>query len=129
MKGSYQELRKKWQHRFSNYITICCHGNHWSDLAKFRTHLSFYACPYACKYEKDQVKIAEKRKCDDFIFSIISGIFFFRRSMAANCEVHGPISPTFEIFKALMYTIVTCKYETKPIKTVRENMITPFFPL
>ena len=38
--------RKKWQHRFSNYNTICCHGNQWSDLAEFRTHPSFYACPH-----------------------------------------------------------------------------------
>ena len=34
---------KKRQHRFSNYNTICCHGNQWSDLAEFRTHPSFYA--------------------------------------------------------------------------------------
>ena len=34
---------KKWQHRFSNYNTICCHGNQSSDLAKFLTHPSFYA--------------------------------------------------------------------------------------
>ena len=39
---------KKWQHRFSNNNTtcICCHGNQWSDLAEFRTHPSFYACPH-----------------------------------------------------------------------------------
>ena len=38
--------KKKWQYRFSNYNTICCHGNQRSDLAKFRTHPSFYACPH-----------------------------------------------------------------------------------
>ena len=37
---------KKGQHRFLNYNTICCHGNQWSDLAEFRTHPSFYACPH-----------------------------------------------------------------------------------
>ena len=37
---------KKGQHRFSNYNTICCHGNQWSDLAEFQTHPSFYACPH-----------------------------------------------------------------------------------
>ena len=37
---------KKGQHCFSNYNTICCHGNQWSDLAEFRTHPSFYACPH-----------------------------------------------------------------------------------
>ena len=37
---------KKWQHRLSNYNTTRCHGNQWSDLAEFRTHPSFYACPH-----------------------------------------------------------------------------------
>ena len=37
---------KKGQHRFSNYITICCHGNQWSDQVEFPTHPSFYACPH-----------------------------------------------------------------------------------
>ena len=37
---------KKWQHSFSNYNTICCHGNPWSNLAEFRTHPSFYAYPH-----------------------------------------------------------------------------------
>ena len=27
-----------------------------------------------------------------------------------------------------MYIIVTCKYEMNPIKNVRENVMTPFFP-
>ena len=37
---------KKWQHRFSKYNTICCHGNQWSDLDEFQTHPSSYACPH-----------------------------------------------------------------------------------
>ena len=37
---------KKWQNRFSNNNTICCHGNQWSDLAEFQSHPSFYACPH-----------------------------------------------------------------------------------
>ena len=36
---------KKGQHLFQ-IITLCWHGNQWSDLAKFRTHPSFYACPH-----------------------------------------------------------------------------------
>ena len=54
--------------------------------------------------------------------------FFFRRSRGANSVVHGPISPYFELIQALMYIIVTCKYEMNPIKNVRENVMTPFFP-
>ena len=52
--------------------------------------------------------------------------FFFRRSRAANSVVNGRISPNFELIQALMYIIITCKYEMNPIKNVRENVMTPF---
>ena len=48
--------------------------------------------------------------------------FFFRRSRAANSVVHGRISPNLELNQALMYIIITCKYEMNPIKNVRENV-------
>ena len=48
--------------------------------------------------------------------------FFFRRSRAANSAVHGRISPNFELIQALMYIIITCKYEMNPIKNFRENV-------
>ena len=68
---------KKWQHRFSNYNTICCHGNQSSNLAEYRTHQSFYACPHCLQVWKgsDEKKL---RKCDDIIFSIISLWDFFQ---------------------------------------------------
>ena len=82
----------------------------------------------ACKYEKDQMKNSGENVMT--FFSIISlWDFFFRRSRAANSVVHGPISPNFELIQALMYIIVTCKYEMNPIKNARENVMTPFFPL
>ena len=62
---------------FSNYITICCYGNQWSDLAEFRSHPSFMHVLIACKYEKYPIKIL-RRKCDDVIFSIISLRDFFQ---------------------------------------------------
>ena len=46
IKKKKRTTEKKGQHRFPNYNTICCHGNQWSDLAKFGTHPSFYACPH-----------------------------------------------------------------------------------
>ena len=52
--------------------------------------------------------------------------FFFRRSRAANSVVHGRISPNFEFIQALMYIIITCKYEMNLIKNVQENVMTPF---
>ena len=42
--------------------------------------------------------------------------FFSRRSRAANSVVHGRISPNFELIQAIMYIIITCKYEMNPIK-------------
>ena len=45
---------------------------------------------------------------------------FFRRSRAANSVVHGRISPNLELIQALMYIIITCKYEMNPIKNVRK---------
>ena len=118
---------KKWQHLFSNYNTICCLGNQWSDLAKFRTQ-AFMHDLIACKYLKDQMKNSRENVMT-FFFSIISLWGFCRRSRAANSVVHGRISPNFELIQALMYIIVTCKYEMNPIKNVRENVMTPFFPL
>ena len=45
-KDPIKNNREKVEHSFPNYNTMCCHGNHWSDLAKFQTHQSFYACPH-----------------------------------------------------------------------------------
>ena len=56
-------------------------------------------------------------------------VIFFRHSRAANSIVYGQISPNFELIQALMYIIVTCKYEMNLIKNVRENVMTRFFPL
>ena len=54
--------------------------------------------------------------------------FFFRSSRAANSVVHGPISPNFELIQALMYIIVTCKYEMNPIKNVPRKRDGAVFP-
>ena len=55
--------------------------------------------------------------------------FIFIRSRAANSVVRGQIRPNFELIHALMHVIVTCKYENDLIKSIRENVMTPFFPL
>ena len=81
----------------------------------------------ACKYEKDQMKNSGENVMP-FSPLYVYGIFF-RRSRAANSVVHGQISPNFELIQALMYIIVTCKYEMNPTKNVRENVMTLFFPL
>ena len=123
-----RSTEKKWQHRFSNYNTICCHGNQWSDLAEFELIQAFMHVLVNCKYEKDQMKNSGENVMASFSPLLVYGIFF-RRSRAANSVVHGRISPNFELIQALMYIIVTCKYEMNPIKNVQENVMTPFFPL
>ena len=54
---------------------------------------------------------------------------FFRRLRAANSEVRGRIWPNFKLIQALMYVIITCKYEKDPIKNNREKVATLFFKL
>ena len=46
---------------------------------------------------------------------------FFRRLRAANSVVRGLIWPNFKLIQALMYVIITCKYEKDPIKNNREK--------
>ena len=44
----------------------------------------------------------------------------FRCSRAANSVVSSGIWPKFELIQALMYVLVTCKYEKDQIKKSRE---------
>ena len=72
-----------------------------------------------CKYEKDQIKTAEKS--GNTIFSIIT--------LSVAMETSSRIWPNFKLIQAFMYVIVTCKYEIDPIKNSQEKVATPFFPL
>ena len=54
---------------------------------------------------------------------------FFRRLRAANSVVRGQIWPNFKLIQALMYVIITCKYEKDHIKNNREKVVKPFFKL
>ena len=81
-----------------------------------------------CKYEKDQMKNRGENVMASFSPLNVYWIFF-RRSRAANSVEHGRISPNFELIQALMYIIVTCKFEMNRIKNVQENVMTPYFPL
>ena len=54
---------------------------------------------------------------------------FFRRLRAANSVVHGQIWSNFKLIQALLYVIITCKYEKDPIKNNQEKVATPFFKL
>ena len=41
----------------------------------------------------------------------------------------GRIWPNFKLIQALMYVIITCKYEKDPIKNNREKVATLFFQI
>ena len=73
-----------------------------------------------CKYEKDLIK-KQPRKSGKNVFSIIS--------LSVAMGTRSRIWPNFKLIQALMYVIVTCKYEMNPIKSSREKVATPFFPL
>ena len=53
----------------------------------------------------------------------------FRRSRAANSVVRGQIWPNFELTQALMYVIITCKYEKDQMENSRENGDNVVFPI
>ena len=44
-------------------------------------------------------------------------------------ETSGLIWPNFELIQALMYVIISCKYEKDPIKNNQEKEATPFFQI
>ena len=54
---------------------------------------------------------------------------FFRRLRAASSVVSGQIWPNCKLIQALMYVIITCKYEKDPIKNNREKVATPFLQI
>ena len=59
-----------------------------------------------CKYEKDRIKNSREKVATPF-FSIIA--------LSVAMETSSWIWPNFKIIQALMYVIVTCKYEMDPI--------------
>ena len=54
---------------------------------------------------------------------------FFRRSRATNSEVSGGFLPKFELIKAFIAVLVTCKNEEDPIKNEGARVLTRFSPL
>ena len=73
-----------------------------------------------CKYEKDRIK-KQPRKGGNTVFSIIT--------LSVAMRTSSRIWPNFKLIQALMYVIVTYKYEMDQIKNSREKVATPFLPL
>ena len=51
---------------------------------------------------------------------------FFIITLSVTMETSGWIWPNFKLIQALMYVIITCKYEKDPIKKSREKVETSF---
>ena len=62
-------------------------------------------------------------------FSHYKSMRIFQTLKAANSTVSSSIRPNFELLRALMHVIITCKYEKDRRKNSREKVATPFFPL
>ena len=60
-----------------------------------------------CKYEMDQIKNSREKVATSF-FSFIT--------LSVAMETSSQIWPNFKFMHALVYVIVTCKYEMDPIK-------------
>ena len=73
-----------------------------------------------CKYEKGTHE-KQPRKSGNTVFPIIT--------TSVTMETSGWIWPNFKLIQALMYFIITCKYEKDPIKNTREKVETSFLPL
>ena len=73
-----------------------------------------------CKYEKDQMENS-REKVETPFFPIIT--------LSVTMETSGWIWPNFGLIQALMYVIITCKYEKDPIKNSPEKVETSFFSL
>ena len=67
-------------------------------------------------------RTAEKNRKYPFSHYKPMGIFF-TRSRAANSAVDGPIRPKFELVRALMHVIITCKYKKERMKNSQEQEI------
>ena len=68
-------------------------------------------------------RTAEKKGLNNFSHYKSLGIFFWR-SRAAYPAVGGPIWPNFELLRALLHVIVTCKYEKNGMKNSWDDVAT-----
>ena len=120
---------KKWRHHFSHYkhMGIFFSLSRAANSAvggpikpKFEIVRALMYVIIACKYEKDQMKNS-REKVETPFFPIIT--------LSVTMETSNWICPNFKLIQALMYVIITCKYEKDLIKNSREKVETSFFPL
>ena len=120
---------KKWRHPFSQYKPMGI----FSDVQGQRTVQSVvqsgqnsnsfelsWMSSLPASMKRSGCKTAEKKWRHHFFFII---------TLFVTMETSGWIWPNFKLIQALMYVIITCKYEKDPIQNSREKVETSFFPL
>ena len=113
-KERMKKAEKKWRHCFpiiTLSVTMETSGRIWPNF----------------KLNQALVVQEQPRKNRDTFFPLYAYGDFFRRSMTANSAVSCPIPPKFELVRALMHVIVTCKYQKERMKNSREKVETLFF--
>ena len=114
------QSKKKWKHQFfrrQRAANSVVHGRIWPN---FKLIQALMYVIITCKYEQDPFK-KQQGKRGNTIFQIIT--------LSVAMETSGRMWPNFKIIQALMYVIITCKYEKDPIKNSQEKVETSFFPL
>ena len=91
------------------------------DISNMNTYIHTYVRTSRNQYVPYFFKVGGIIKTGDTVFPIIT--------LSVTMETSGWIWPNFKLIQALMYVIITCKYEKDPIKNSREKVETSFFPL
>ena len=123
---------KKWRHQFYQYKPMGIFSDFQRQLtpqsvvqSSQNSNLSELSCmsslPLSMKRMKRRKDEKQPRKSGDTIRTIIT--------LSVTIETSGWIWPNFKLIQALMYVIITCKYEKDPIKNSPEKVETSFFPL
>ena len=93
-------------------------------LQKFELLQAFMVILVICKNEEDPIKNEGSRVLTRFPHYKFMGLV--KRSRAANSAVCGQIRPTFEIVRALIVVLPTCKTEEDRIKNEGARVLTRF---
>ena len=119
---------KKWRHHFSHYKPMGIFSDVQGQLTpqsvvqsgqnSNSSELSYMSLLPA-SMGRNGSKTAEKKW--RHVFPTIT--------LSVTMETSGRIWPNVELIQALMYVIITCKYEKDQIKNSREKVETSFFPL
>ena len=122
--------KKKWQHHFFAIISLwgfffrpsraansAVSSQIWPNFELLRALMQVI---FTCKYEKERMKNS-REKVETSFFPIITVSF--------TMEASGWVWSNFKLIQALMYVIITCKYEKDPINKSREKVETSFFPI